>query len=60
MLVTSVKGELSLIEATPDKFIEFGKIQAIEGKTWNHPVLVGNILLVRNTQEMAAYRLTIL
>jgi hypothetical protein len=32
-------------------------VTAIEGKTWNHPVLVGDILLVRNAEEMAAYRL---
>jgi hypothetical protein len=30
----------------------------IEGKTWNHPVLIGDILLVRNGQEMVAFRLS--
>lgn len=57
LLVISEQGELVLLEANPEKHVELAKIPALEGKTWNHPVLIGDRLYIRNAQEAACYRL---
>lgn len=57
LLVASEDGEVALVGATPDGFQEVAKVPVLDGKTWNHPVVIGDVLLVRNDREMAAYRL---
>jgi outer membrane protein assembly factor BamB len=48
-----------LISATSEQFKELARFPAIKGKTWNHPVLSGDLLVVRNSEEMAAFRLAL-
>ena len=56
LLELSEKGELVLIKASPEQFSELARFKVLEGKTWNHPVLIGDVVLVRNDHEMAAFR----
>ena len=56
-LVISEKGEAVLVAADPTAYHELCRFQAIEGKTWNHPVVAHGRLYVRNSEEFACYEL---
>ncbi|MDM4017911.1 PQQ-binding-like beta-propeller repeat protein [Roseiconus lacunae] len=57
LLILSEKGEIVLANASPDRLVELAKHSVVEGKTWNHPVVVGDRLFVRNAKEVACFRL---
>jgi outer membrane protein assembly factor BamB len=57
LVVITEEGELVLVAPSPDKLTEVARMPAIAGETWNVPAFAGGILLVRNTQEMAAFDL---
>jgi outer membrane protein assembly factor BamB len=55
VIVLGEDGEIALVRATPERYEEVAKFEAIEGKTWNYPVIADGRLLVRNVREMAAF-----
>lgn len=55
LIITSDQGEIALIKATPEKYTEVARFAALKGQTWNYPAIAGGRLLVRNSNEMAAY-----
>ena len=57
LLVQSEKGEVTLVEAQPERFHVLGKVQAVSGQTWNHLCLYGRYLLVRSDEEAACLEL---
>ncbi len=57
LVVLSESGEAVLVAANPDKHEELGRFQAIEGKTWNHPVIAHGRLFTRNGEELACFEL---
>ncbi len=54
LLVISEKGVLVLVRATPERHEELARMKVFEAKTWNHPVLVGDRLYLRNAREAVA------
>jgi outer membrane protein assembly factor BamB len=59
LLVQAENGRVYLIEPSPEGLRELGWVPALNGKTWNNPVVAGKYLLVRNDQEAACYELAL-
>ena len=57
LLVISESGEAILLAVNPEKHEELGRFQAVNGKTWNHPVIAHGKLFTRNDEEIACYEL---
>lgn len=57
VLVLSETGELSLIRVGRTEPNLLTSWQGIQGKTWNHPVLVKNRVYCRSAEEIACYEL---
>ena len=59
LLVQCEEGEVALVDADPKAHKEFGRIDALDGRTWNNLCLYGRYLLVRNAEEAACYLLAV-
>lgn len=57
LLIAAEDGRVVLVRADPGAPTEVASFKAIEGKTWNHPVVVGDRLYLRNSQEAACFQL---
>ncbi len=59
LLIHAESGDLVLVQADPSAYHELARMEALADKTWNHPALAGNILVIRNDREAAAYELPV-
>ncbi|HLY17002.1 MAG TPA: PQQ-binding-like beta-propeller repeat protein [Bryobacteraceae bacterium] len=57
LVVLTEQGDVVLVRATPESHQELARFPAIEGRTWNIPAIDNGLLLVRNSNEMACFRL---
>jgi outer membrane protein assembly factor BamB len=59
LLVQAENGDVVLVAARPDEHRRLASLSALPGKTWNPPALSGQVLLVRNHREAAAFELPV-
>ncbi len=59
LLVIGETGDLVLLRAAPEKHQELAKIEVFDGKTWNHPVLVGDRVYLRNAEEAVGFEVPV-
>ncbi|OHE75333.1 MAG: hypothetical protein A2107_08735 [Verrucomicrobia bacterium GWF2_62_7] len=59
LLITVENGDVALVDPVLGGRRELARFPAVSGKTWNPPALAGDLLLVRNDEEAACYRLPV-
>ena len=59
LLITSEKGDVVLVEATPEGHRELARITVFDEKTWNPPALAAPYLLVRTDSEAVCFELAL-
>ncbi len=58
LVVLGERGQLLLVEASPNGFVQKGMSQVLKGRTWTSPTLSGGKLYLRNQKEMVCLDLT--
>ncbi len=59
LVVQSEQGYVAIVEASPDKFTEVARLEALNDRTWNVPIINRGRLYVRNAAEAACYELPV-
>lgn len=51
IIATSDKGEIVVVEASPDKYKEVARKDVLDGKVWSYPILANGKIFARSTTE---------
>lgn len=57
LFILSDRGKLIMARAHEDRYEELATVQAIKGRSWTAPVMVGSRIYLRNMTEMVCYDL---
>ncbi len=55
LIIQKERGGIAIVKASPEGHEVVQEFDALDGKTWNHPILAGTRLLLRNDQEAIAF-----
>ena len=59
LLIHTEYGELKLVQANPEKYVELGEVPTVTGICWNTICLADKYLLVRSEREAACFELSL-
>jgi outer membrane protein assembly factor BamB len=57
LVIQAEQGDIGFVRATPDKFDEIKRVPALTSKSWNHPVIWKNFLVVRNAEACICFEI---
>lgn len=59
LLIVSERGDVCLLSPDATGPHELARFTALERKTWNQPILIDDLLIVRNDRQIACFRLSL-